>query len=896
MIFTHQYVNLGGIVVDLMDQEHAVDLISQQCRSQDPQQMPLSVVSANIDHVVQFGTGGRWEYVLGDSLAPSSMLRRHSAEELAGESHSMRWLTLLDGAPMVAQANKVTGRTWPRLAGSDLIKPILDAAEREGFSVGFLGGSPQVQQQLASCLPRERPGLKISGFWSPERHQLEDSSASRLLAAEIREADTDILIVGLGKPRQELWMASYGDLTGAKVLLAFGAVVDFLAGAVKRAPRWVSDNGFEWAWRLSMEPHRLAQRYLLDGPPGLLKIKQAKEPVAVQAANGPRSLPILDYAKPKFTPGTFVPAGSPATVTVLTVTYNNADSIEELLKTLRSEAQELALRVVVSDNGSMDNTLQLLNKHDDVVVLANDANLGYAGGINMARPFVGESEAVLILNPDLTVEAGAIGALLERMRQTRAGIVVPRLLDSEHETYQSIRREPSLSGALGDALFGERLAARPTWMSEIDFNRESYAHPHRIHWATGAALLLRADVDRQLGAWDEQFFLYSEETDYFHRARQSGYTVWYEPSAVMTHQMGGSGSSTSLNALMAVNRVRYARKHQSARYAQNFHKIVALHQALRWNLPTHQGLFATVANESRWNSLPAGTQPHPCRSNFPGGTVIIPAHNESAVLARTLAPLAPLAQAGLIEVIVACNGCTDDTAKIARGFPGVKVVESQIPSKVAALNLADKLTDNYPRLYLDADIEITVSALRLTFEYLSRPGSISARPAFDYDVTGASWPVRAYYRARRRIPATNQALWGAGAYGMSRSGRSRFGLFPQITADDLFVDRLFSASEKQVIPTVPVKVKTPRNLPALVGILRRNYRGQEELADTAALSSSSAQSFRQLLASIAGPTSGVDALVYTAITSIARTGKQNSGKKHLGWERDDSSRTPKLAA
>ncbi|MFF5793534.1 WecB/TagA/CpsF family glycosyltransferase [Paeniglutamicibacter sp. NPDC012692] len=846
-----------------------------------------------MDHIIHFGHGGRWDSVLGDSRTPSPVLRRHDEEESVATAPRINWLTLLDGAPLVAQANRLTGRRWPRLAGSDLIGPILDAAERNGLSVGFLGGSPQVQQQLAQSLPTARPALKISGFWAPERAQIENCAASRELAGQVRRAGTDILVVGLGKPRQELWMASYGDLTGARVLLAFGAVVDFLAGAVQRAPEWVSSYGLEWAWRLGLEPKRLAQRYLVDDPPGLLKIRRDSQlldgAVGSTAGVEPGRVPAAE--DPKHALGEFVPDGRLSTVSVLAVTYNNADSVEALIQSLRIEAREHALRVVISDNGSHDETLDLLRKHPDVIVLANEANLGYAGGINMARTRTGECEAVLVLNPDLTVAPGAIGALLERMRQSGAGVVVPRLLDSGGETYESLRREPSLSRALGDAVFGSKLPSRPGWMSEIEFNPESYAHPHRVDWATGAALMIRADVERELGAWDEQFFLYSEETDYFRRARQSGQDIWYEPSAVMTHQMGGSGSSPDLNALMAVNRVRYVRKHRTARYAAAFHGLVALHHVLRFHIPGHQGLFVRVANEPSWDRLPAGTQPKDGGDGFPHGSVVIPAHNEAGVIARTLAPLAPLAEAGLIEVVVACNGCTDNTAQIVRDFAGIKVIESKIPSKVAALNLADQLAEVFPRLYLDADIIITVSALRMTFDYLSSPQALSARPAFDYDTSGASWPVRAFYRARRRIPSTNQALWGAGAYGMSHAGRGRFAEFPDLTADDLFVDQQFARAEKTVLPSIPVRVKTPRTVGALLAVLRRTFRGQDELA-AGEHQPSTGRTLRELLASAAGPVTAFDVLVYATLVAAARAQNRTTAKGLArAWERDDTSRS-----
>lgn len=893
MYSTHQRISLGGIVVDLMDQQDAVKQIIDHALASQESVGPLSVVSANLDHIVQFGNDSRWRGVLGDSTNITRPLRPGNDPVHDDAKRGMHWLTLLDGAPLVAQANQITQQSWPRLAGSDLIGPLLDAAEQEDLSVGFLGGQPHVQQQLAATLPADRPRLRVSGFWAPSRADVENPQASFELAEQIRQSQTDILVVGLGKPRQELWMASYGALTGAKVLLAFGAVVDFLAGVVKRSPAWVSDNGLEWAWRLSLEPRRLAQRYLVNDPPGLLRIR--RERAYLTGRIEPREIENLPQVLERLqtTPGEFCSAPEHAEVSILVVTYNNADSIQDLLESLRSEAQNMHLRVVVSDNGSTDDTVEILRRHPDVLVLENRANLGYAGGINMARTLVGDCDAVLVLNPDLTVSPGAIAALTARMRRSGAGIVVPKLLESDGTTYVSLRREPNLTRSLGDALFGARLSSRPGWTTEIEFDSESYAHPHQVDWATGAALLIDAKLEQQLGSWDEQFFLYSEETDYFHRARSAGARIWYEPAAVMTHQMGGSGSSLELNALMAVNRVRYARKHGTARYAAAFHALVALHHAARLSKPAHRGLFARIADETSWHGLPSGTQPVDGGANFPHGAVIIPAHNEARVIARTLTPLAPLAAAGTIDVIVACNGCTDNTADVARSFAGVRVLESSIPSKVAALNLADESTDVFPRLYLDADITLTVSALRMTFERLNQPGALTARPAFEYDTSGATWPVRSFYRARRRLPSTNKALWGAGAYAMSASGRARFKQFPEFTGDDLFVDLQFGTGEKDIVPSIPVKVVTPRTLHALMGILQRNYRGQTEITGQAAAPSgtSTKQTAIELARSIAGPGSALDAAVYAGLVLSARLKNRRAKSEKTTWERDETSRS-----
>jgi exopolysaccharide biosynthesis WecB/TagA/CpsF family protein len=253
---------LGGTPVDLMHFPQAVKLISDRAAAEGGP--PLAVVSANLDHIRHFGAGGPWD--------------------IAEDTGGLSWLSLLDGAPLAAQARRLTGTPWPRLAGSDLIEPLLTAAERRGVRVGFLGGSTETQRLLRRRLPEKWPHLRTVGWWSPDRSDLSDVEASTALAAGIEAAGVDLLVVGLGKPRQEHWISTYGAGTGARVLLAFGAVVDFLAGRVARAPGWVSRRGLEWAWRLGREPKRLYRRYLIEGPPAYLRLRRRS---SAAAAIGP---------------------------------------------------------------------------------------------------------------------------------------------------------------------------------------------------------------------------------------------------------------------------------------------------------------------------------------------------------------------------------------------------------------------------------------------------------------------------------------------------------------------------------------------------------------------------------------------------------------------------------
>jgi exopolysaccharide biosynthesis WecB/TagA/CpsF family protein len=858
-------VILGGTPVDLMDSEPALERILARAAGGHGLR-PLGVASVNLDHLHHFGTGGRWAGTLH-----------------ADPASTVDWLYLLDGAPLVSQSQRLTGHRWPRLAGSDLASPLLEQAEQLGLRVGFLGGSETNQQLLAQKIAAEHPGLQLVGMWAPGREELASTTESERIAAEISRAGVQILYVGLGKPRQELWIDRYAGLTGAAVLLAFGAAVDFLAGRVQRAPQWFCEHGLEWGYRLALEPKRLAGRYLVDGPPAYLKLRTTS---CCVPPDRPDSSTTADPA-PR-TPGHFTGPDGAADAVVIVVTHNSADCLGALIESLRAETADLTLRVVVADNSSSDGTLEFVHsRYRDVLAFATGGNLGYSGGINAAMRRAGAAATVVVLNPDLTVERGSLTSMMRRLQASQAGAVVPRLLNARGQTSFSLYREPTIPTAAGDALLGRRAPNRPDWLSGTDLSPESYAHPHTVDWATGAALMVRRPLADSV-SWDESYFLYGEETDFFRSLRTMGETVWYEPAAVMSHAGGASGSSPKLVALMAVNRVRYIRKYHSAAYSAVFHGVVAFSELLRCWKPDRRGVLRTVLDEGRWAALPgpsAAMTDVPDTEGIPHGSVIIPAHNEASVIARTLAPLAPLAAAGHLEVIVACNGCTDDTAAIARRFEGVTVLEMPQPSKTAALNAGDAAASHWPRLYLDADVQIGPGTVGDVLSALASGHVLAARPAVRFDLQGTHPLVHSYYRTRMQLPTTRSGLWGGGVYGLSQEGRQRFQQFPDLIADDLFVDRLFEPEEKAVLDVPPAVVCPPRTPKDQVAVLHRVYRGNAEQHGRHGTAS---HTLSEVARSIRGPLSAGNALVYVGFALAGRRGKARPG----AWERDASTRQP----
>jgi len=212
---------------------------------------------------------------------------------------------------------------------------------------------------------------------------------------------------------------------------------------------------------------------------------------------------------------------------------------------------------------------------------------------------------------------------------------------------------------------------------------------------------------------------------------------------------------------------------------------------------------------------------HSSNSNAaPVASIVIPAHNEASVIERLLDSLPTEVGGRGLEVIVACNGCTDDTAEIARRR-GLKVVDIETPSKIAALNAADEIATAFPRLYIDADVVLTPKTVTDLIRTLGEPGVLCAAPPYRLQLDGRPWTVRAYFSVWLQVMRVRAGYVGSGVYSVSEQGRKRFGKFPNVIADDTFVRNLFTRDERRIVDTDPTLVEAPFTLRAL---FRRKVR------------------------------------------------------------------------
>ncbi len=276
-------------------------------------------------------------------------------------------------------------------------------------------------------------------------------------------------------------------------------------------------------------------------------------------------------------------------------------------------------------------------------------------------------------------------------------------------------------------------------------------------------------------------------------------------------------------------------------------------------------------------------------------SVIIPAHNEASVMDRTLRAMTEGAQSGDLDIVVVCNGCNDNTAAVARKFaPQVRVIETKTPGKTNALNLGDSVAHSFPRVYADADVVITPDSLGLLAQRLDRGDVHAAAPKAVIDLTGCSWPVRAYYGIRSLLPSANEGIGGSGVYALSETGRQRFREFPAVTADDGFVRIQFREDERETIAAASSTVFPPRTLATLIATKTRSHFGSLELMQMfpQQWQNRGESNNRLLLQLFRNPLLWPRLAVYCFITVICKrqAKKRLRAATPVAWERDDTSR------
>ncbi|MEL6697289.1 MAG: WecB/TagA/CpsF family glycosyltransferase [Bacteroidota bacterium] len=176
---------------------------------------------------------------------------------------------------IILQLSRLTPDPIPeQLAGSDIFPAFCQYhASNPEIRIFLLGGTQAGVGLAAQKLNRQATHTQVIGFYSPPFGFESDAEETQAILSRIRESGANVLAVGVGAPKQEIWIATHRaalEALGVKLFFAIGKTIDFLAGETQRAPRWIQRSNLEWLYRFLQEPRRLFRRYFIEGPPFFL--------------------------------------------------------------------------------------------------------------------------------------------------------------------------------------------------------------------------------------------------------------------------------------------------------------------------------------------------------------------------------------------------------------------------------------------------------------------------------------------------------------------------------------------------------------------------------------------------------------------------------------------------
>jgi N-acetylglucosaminyldiphosphoundecaprenol N-acetyl-beta-D-mannosaminyltransferase len=229
-----------GVVIDPLSMSAAVDAVE---RAVDERRRLIAVgVNADVVNKAARDRSVR-DAVIGSSLAYA-------------DGQSVVWAARLLGIGVPE-----------RVATTDLIWPLAQRCAERGFGMFFHGAAPGVAARAAQRLAERFPGLRV---------EVADGFTQADVVAAVNASGADVLLVGLGDPMQQRWVARHADELDVPVVLTCGGLFDWVSGDRRRPPAWMVRAGLEWAWRLVLEPRRLFLRYVLGNPSFVLRVARAR--------------------------------------------------------------------------------------------------------------------------------------------------------------------------------------------------------------------------------------------------------------------------------------------------------------------------------------------------------------------------------------------------------------------------------------------------------------------------------------------------------------------------------------------------------------------------------------------------------------------------------------------
>jgi len=251
---------------------------------------------------------------------------------------------------------------------------------------------------------------------------------------------------------------------------------------------------------------------------------------------------------------------------IVVVSTNEAHWLERCLSTVFDRAGGAALDVIVVENECTDGTRELVQASFPDARVVSSPNRGFGYGNNRGLEQA-DARYSLLLNPDTEVVQGSFGELIELLdTRPQVGLAGVRQITADGSLWPTIRRFPSVSRALGEALFSERWPVHPAWAGERVLDWAAYEREGECDWTSGSFMLARREALLSAGLLDERFFIYSEEPDLCLRIKRAGWQVRHLPQMTIVHHAGKGGVRPRMVAQDAYARKQYARKHFSPAY------------------------------------------------------------------------------------------------------------------------------------------------------------------------------------------------------------------------------------------------------------------------------------------------------------------------------------------
>lgn len=270
---------------------------------------------------------------------------------------------------------------------------------------------------------------------------------------------------------------------------------------------------------------------------------------------------------------------------IVIISTNEAHWLIPCLSSVFAHAGDLSLDVVVADNESTDGTRELVETEFPEARVIPCSNRGFSHANNQGW-LSSDARYALFLNPDTEILSGTFSGLVEWMdERPTVGLAGVTQIGADGSLHPTIRRFPSVTRSLGEALGSERWPIRPAWAGERELDPGRYEEEREIDWTSGSFMLARREALLSAGLLDERSFIYTEEPDLCLRLRKAGWSIVHLPKMTILHHAGKAGKNPRMEAQNAFARLHYARKHYSGLRRALFLGALGLGYGIRATVP-----------------------------------------------------------------------------------------------------------------------------------------------------------------------------------------------------------------------------------------------------------------------------------------------------------------------